>query len=90
MDPGKQLKQLPSEYLSTIKISIDREVDAIRHRDRIGLDRIMIGSDFPHIGNYWPHTRYYLDLLFRDVPESEVQAMVWDNGASLYGVEYAT
>jgi predicted TIM-barrel fold metal-dependent hydrolase len=89
MDPDKQLKRLPSEYLSTIKISIDREVDAIRHRDRIGVDKIMVGSDFPHIGNYWPHTRYYLDLLFRDVPQDEVQAMVWDNGASFYNVEYA-
>ncbi|MBV8086563.1 MAG: amidohydrolase family protein [Chloroflexi bacterium] len=89
MPQEQQLKMLPSEYLSRIKISIDREVDAIRHRERIGVDRIMMGSDYPHIGNYWPHTRYYFDLLFRDVPDEEVHAMVWENGASLYGVEDA-
>jgi predicted TIM-barrel fold metal-dependent hydrolase len=88
LDEGQRLKELPSEYLSRIKISIDREVDAIRHRDRIGVDRLMVGSDYPHIGNYWPHTRYYFDLLFRDVPADEVQAIVWDNGASLYGAEH--
>jgi predicted TIM-barrel fold metal-dependent hydrolase len=88
MAPEQRLNCLPSEDLSTVKISIDREVDAIRHRQRIGVDRIMVGSDYPHIGNYWPHTRYYLDLLFRDVPEDEVQAMVWENGASFYKVEY--
>jgi predicted TIM-barrel fold metal-dependent hydrolase len=88
MNGETQLKMLPSEYLSRIKISVDREVDAVRHRDRIGVERLMVGSDYPHIGNYWPHTRYYFDLLFRDVPEDEVQAMVWANGASLYGAEY--
>jgi predicted TIM-barrel fold metal-dependent hydrolase len=85
---AQQLKLLPSEYLDRIKISIDREVDAMRHRYRIGVDKLMVGTDFPHIGSYWPHSRYYLDLLFRDVPAEEVQAMIWDNGASLYGIAY--
>ncbi|MDE3077139.1 MAG: amidohydrolase family protein, partial [Chloroflexota bacterium] len=89
LEPAQRLKQLPSEYLAAIKISIDREVDAIRHRERIGVHRIMVGTDFPHIGSFWPHSRYYLDLLFRDVPADEVQAITWENGASLYGIEFA-
>ncbi len=84
---GQSLSLLPSEYFKRqVKISVDREIAGIKHRDQIGSDSLMFGTDFPHIGSFYPHTRRYIDLLFDDVPEDETHAILWGNAAELYGV----
>ncbi|HUP73008.1 MAG TPA: amidohydrolase family protein [Acidimicrobiales bacterium] len=81
------LRRLPSEYARQVKISVDRELQGIKYRDHIGVDNLMFGTDYPHIGSFWPHTRQYLDLLLDDVPEEDVDKILWSNAASLYGVQ---
>lgn len=56
-------------------------------RDRVGVDRIMWGSDFPHLEGCWPFSRDHLRLAFADVPEAEVRAMVGENAARVYGFD---
>ncbi len=56
-------------------------------RDRVGTDRIMWGSDFPHLEGCWPHSHEHLRLAFAGVPEAEVRAMVGGNAARLYGFD---
>jgi predicted TIM-barrel fold metal-dependent hydrolase len=56
-------------------------------RDRVGVDRIMWGSDFPHLEGCWPHSRDHLRLAFAGVPEEEVRAMVGGNAARVYGFD---
>jgi predicted TIM-barrel fold metal-dependent hydrolase len=85
-DPA-DVKQLPSEYLSRLRMNFDRETEGFAWRDRIGVDRLMFGTDYPHIGSYWPHSRYYLHLLLRELPSDQVDAILWRNGADLYGIE---
>ena len=53
-------------------------------RDRVGTDRIMWGSDFPHLEGCWPYSRDHLRLAFAGVAEPEVRAMVGENAARLY------
>ena len=43
---------------------------------QVGVDRIMWGSDFPHLEGCWPFSREHLRLAFADVPEDEVRLMV--------------
>jgi predicted TIM-barrel fold metal-dependent hydrolase len=83
---GSKLTKRPSEYLKNVKISVDRELYGIRHRDQIGVDKIMFGTDYPHVGTFWPHTRFYVDSVFQDVPDDERDRILWGNAASLYGI----
>lgn len=56
-------------------------------RDRVGTDRIMWGSDFPHLEGCWPYTNEHLRVAFAGVPTDEVRAMVGGNAAELYGFD---
>lgn len=80
------LKMLPSEYAKKVLISVDRELQGIKYRYQIGVDNLTFGSDYPHIGNFWPHTRFYVDMLFNGVPEEEKEKILWSNAAKFYGV----
>jgi predicted TIM-barrel fold metal-dependent hydrolase len=84
---GTNLRQLPSEYLSNVYMNFDRETEAITLRDSIGVDKLMFGTDYPHIGSYWPYSRYYLHVLLKELPTADVQAICWDNAARMYGIE---
>ncbi|MEU6215891.1 amidohydrolase family protein [Streptomyces sp. NPDC047022] len=56
-------------------------------RDRIGLDKIMWGSDYPHDEGTYPYTREGLRFAFAGVPREEVAAMVGGNAARVYGFD---
>jgi predicted TIM-barrel fold metal-dependent hydrolase len=84
---GPVLRQLPSEYLRNVHVNFDREIEAIGLRDRIGVDHLMFGTDFPHIGSYWPNSRYYLQLVLKELASEDVEAILWGNAARLYDIE---
>lgn len=84
-----QLSMKPSEYWARqcqLGSSFIRrpEVDA---RHTVGVDRIMWGTDYPHLEGCWPFSRQHLRLAFADVPEDEVRAMVGTNAARVYGFD---
>lgn len=56
-------------------------------RYEVGVDKIMWGSDYPHLEASWPFSRQALRLTFADVDPAEVQAMVGSNAASVYGFD---
>ena len=56
-------------------------------REAVGVDRIMWGSDFPHLEGCWPFSRQHLRLAFAGVPEGEVRMMVGTNAAALYDLK---
>ena len=56
-------------------------------RDRIGLDKIMWGSDFPHDEGTFPHTTEALRTAYAGLPYAEVAAMVGGNAARVYGFD---
>jgi predicted TIM-barrel fold metal-dependent hydrolase len=59
----------------------------LEQRYEIGVDRIMWGSDFPHIESHWPHARERLRDLMKGLPEGEVRAMVSDNAVQAYDLD---
>ena len=83
---GYRLEQMPSESMGRIRVNLDREWMGLKHRHTIGVDRLMLGTDFPHIGNFYPHTRFYVELAFQGVSREEKERMLWSNAAALYGV----
>ncbi len=85
---GITLKRLPSEYVSDFYASFDREWLGLKYRSQVGggVDKVTFATDYPHIGSFYPHTRFYLELLFQGMSEKDQEAILWSNAAKLYGV----
>ena len=58
-------------------------------RERIGVNKLMWGADYPHTEGSFPHSRVGLRLLFSDVPEDEVRLMTSGNAAVVYDLDLA-
>ena len=53
-------------------------------REKIGLDRFMWGSDYPHDEGTYPYTREHLRALFHDTDPAELRRLLAGNVAELY------
>jgi predicted TIM-barrel fold metal-dependent hydrolase len=58
-------------------------------RDRIGLDKIMWGSDYPHDEGTAPYSREGLRIAYAGLPPDEIAAMVGGNAARVYDFDLA-
>lgn len=56
-------------------------------RHRIGLDKIMWGSDYPHDEGTTPYSREGLRIAYAGLPRDEVAAMAGGNAARVYGFD---
>lgn len=56
-------------------------------RDRIGVDHILVESDYPHEDSSWPDTQAALASAIEGIPQEEVEQMTYKNAASLFGVD---
>jgi predicted TIM-barrel fold metal-dependent hydrolase len=53
-------------------------------REKIGADRFMWGSDYPHDEGTFPFTKEHLRQLFHSTPEADLRAILAGNAAKLY------
>jgi predicted TIM-barrel fold metal-dependent hydrolase len=87
--PVRELSLSPSEYWERqchIGASFLRPSEAgLRHE--VGVDRVMWGTDYPHLEGTQPFTLEALRATFANVPEAEVRAIVGGNAAALYGFD---
>jgi len=60
---------------------------AMRHR--IGVDRLMYGTDYPHIEGTWPNTLPQLQETFLGYPEDELRAILGRNALEVYDLDEA-
>jgi predicted TIM-barrel fold metal-dependent hydrolase len=83
--PKARFAKLPSEYIEE-RFSFTYITDqyAIANRHRIGVDRLMWSSDFPHSGSDWPNSWRTIDANFADVPRAERDAILAGNAQRLY------
>jgi len=56
----------------------------LRVRDRIGVDHIMVESDYPHADSSWPDTQALLAERFAGLPAADVAALTHENAARLF------
>ena len=79
---------LPSDFFaSNVFLSFQEDEIGIRLRDRIGVDRMMWGSDYPHSESTFPRSREVLDEILHEVSEEERAKIVCHNTAKLYGFD---
>jgi predicted TIM-barrel fold metal-dependent hydrolase len=56
-------------------------------RHRIGVDHILIESDYPHADSNWPETQEHFSRQFQGIPEDEIAKMAWSNAAELFRLD---
>ena len=56
-------------------------------RHQLGVDRLIWGSDYPHLEGSWPRTVEQLGQVFKDVPRGEVTRMIGLTAAGVYGFD---
>ena len=77
---------LPSDYWRRNMFVEFMEDDlGVQIRDRIGVDNMLWGSDFPHAESTWPQSKQFLDRIFAGVPEEDRRKITADNAAKLFG-----
>jgi predicted TIM-barrel fold metal-dependent hydrolase len=85
----KNLSLRPSEYFERqcfIGASfLPPHEGADRHR--IGVDKLMWGSDYPHLEGTWPNSTDALRETFGSYPEHETRAILGRNAAGVYGFD---
>lgn len=85
----KDLSLRPSEYFARqcyIGASFMPPHEG-KDRHKIGLDRLMWGSDYPHLEGTWPNTMDALRKTFGNYPEDETRALLGTNAAEVYGFD---
>jgi predicted TIM-barrel fold metal-dependent hydrolase len=84
---SRGLEHEPSLYLRrNVSYTFQKDPVAVETRHRVGVDRLLWASDYPHSDSTWPHSRKVIERDFVGVPADEVQAIVHDNACALYGL----
>jgi predicted TIM-barrel fold metal-dependent hydrolase len=83
------LPRTPSEYFAEhcyVGASFPSARDA-QQFERIGLDRVMWGSDYPHREGTYPYSTEALQLAFSDWDEATLRRVFAENAARVYGFD---
>jgi predicted TIM-barrel fold metal-dependent hydrolase len=81
------MQRVPSEYIhDNAWFTFQKDPVAVETRHRVGVDRLMWASDYPHSDSTWPHSRKVIEQDFIGVPDDELDAIVAGNAAALYGL----
>ncbi|MEZ4334706.1 MAG: amidohydrolase family protein [Myxococcota bacterium] len=56
-------------------------------RDIVGIDHIMLETDYPHTDSSWPETQDLLADQLRGIPPAEIDQITFRNAARLYRLE---
>ena len=57
------------------------------HRHRIGIDHVLVESDYPHADSSWPDTQRLLGDQIRSFPAEDIAKMTWQNAAALFRLD---
>jgi len=93
MDERPEFDMLPSEYFARNVYACYwfEQVAPRRLIDKIGIDRILFETDFPHPTSlYGDEVHQAIATGLADSTPEERKAILWDNGAKLYKVEGPT
>jgi predicted TIM-barrel fold metal-dependent hydrolase len=83
------VKHKPSEYWARqcfVAASFMNHDEAMM-RNEIGLDRLMWGSDYPHLEGTWPRSEKSLRRAFAGIPVEDARRILTTNPADLYGFD---
>ncbi|HEY7133437.1 MAG TPA: amidohydrolase family protein [Acidimicrobiia bacterium] len=88
-DADDVLPMKPSEYFARncwVGVSFPSPVEA-ETRHKIGVERFLWGSDYPHDESTYPNTREGLRRAFAGAPADELRKVFAENAAQVYGFD---
>jgi predicted TIM-barrel fold metal-dependent hydrolase len=53
-------------------------------RDHIGVDHILVETDYPHLDGTWPNTQELLWRQLGDLPAADQRKIAWENASKLF------
>jgi predicted TIM-barrel fold metal-dependent hydrolase len=53
-------------------------------RERIGLENILVESDYPHCDSTWPNTQAMIRRDLGELPPADIRRITWQNASELY------
>jgi predicted TIM-barrel fold metal-dependent hydrolase len=75
----------PSEVLKrNFSFCAVEDPSAFVQRDRIGVDNILVESDYPHCDSTWPDTQAKIHAEIGDLPAEDIRKITWENASILY------
>ncbi len=85
----ERLALKPSEYFARnclVGVSFPSPVESAAMR-KVGIERVMWGSDYPHHESTYPHTTAGLRRAFADWDPADVRRVTSENAARVYGFD---
>jgi len=77
---------LPSDYWRrNMFVEFMEDELGVQMRNKIGVETMLWGSDFPHAESTWPKSQDFLGRIFKGVPEEDRRRITSDNAAQLFG-----
>jgi len=84
---GTELAKMPSQYfLEHIYLTFQDDHTAFQFKDHMNVERLMWASDYPHSDSTWPWSQDVLAEQTANLSETERNAVLHDNAASLYNL----
>ena len=85
------LKIKPSEYWRRQMVaSFQDDETGLANIERIGVETIMWGADFPHPDGTWPDSQELIERLFAGIPEATARKVLYENAVRLYNFPPST
>ncbi|MBV8889471.1 MAG: amidohydrolase family protein [Alphaproteobacteria bacterium] len=77
---------LPSDYWRRNMFVEFMEDDlGVQLRERIGVENMLWGSDYPHAEATWPKSQQFLERMFAGVPSPDLRKITSENAAKMFG-----
>jgi predicted TIM-barrel fold metal-dependent hydrolase len=81
------IKRKPSEYVHENIYATFQDDYSVQHViNAVNLERVMWATDFPHGDGTYPESRKVIDEITEGMTEHQIQSVVYDNAAALYGL----
>jgi predicted TIM-barrel fold metal-dependent hydrolase len=82
------LTMKPSEYFHrNFYATFEDDHEGILTREKIGVDCLLWGNDYPHHDAIWPNSMPTLRRIMAGVPQDEVERMCFSNTIELYKID---
>ena len=82
-----KLSVLPSELIyRQVYTSFQHDRSSVAVAEAVGYDKLMWGSDYPHLEGTFPHTQKVLHELFDEVSPTMLQRVTQGSFSELFGI----
>ncbi|MBX3705550.1 MAG: amidohydrolase [Pseudomonadales bacterium] len=84
----KSIPERPSHYFrQNCWVAFFRDPVGLTMADRIGVDRILFETDYPHLDTEWPNCQTAAEEMLAALPPDSARKIMHENAAALFNIE---